>query len=72
VGADDIKKSMKHARGCNKSSAYPSTREAEEASYDIFVFCEARYFLRILFGGSFNVPRKKKTTIKYVIEKETE
>jgi hypothetical protein len=41
-----------------------------QGKHDIFVFSEAGYCLRILFGGSFNVPRKRKTTIKYVIETE--
>jgi hypothetical protein len=62
---------VEHETGCNKSSAYPSTREAEKGSHDIFVFSEVGYCLRILFGGSFNVPRKRKTMMKYAIETET-
>lgn len=45
--------------------------QVEDASHDIFVFSEVGYCLRISFGGSFNVPRKRKTTIKNVTETET-
>jgi hypothetical protein len=73
VGEDGTKNSVEHETGCNKSSAHPSTREAAEASHDIFVFSEVRDCLHILFGESFNVPRKRKNTVKYVTEtSETE
>jgi hypothetical protein len=51
VGEDDTKSSVKHETGCNKTSAHPSARDAEEASHDVFVFSAVAYCLRISFGG---------------------